>query len=53
MMTPNTQDLMIEVTMSQPVIARTAESMITLAPTSYTSCAKSALAAMPGKHSLL
>ena len=47
MMVPNTQDLMQEVMTSQAVRALTAESMMTLALTSYTSSASTALAAMP------
>ena len=47
MMTPKTQDFMRDVMMSQPVMARTAESMMTLAPMLYTVSASRALAAMP------
>ena len=47
MMTPKTQDLIIDVTTSHAVTARAAELRITFAGTSYTSCARSTLAAKP------
>ena len=47
MMTPKTQALIMEVTTSQAVTARAAESNITFAGTSYTSCANNMLAAKP------
>ena len=47
MIVPNTQDLIHEVTMSQDVMARQAESRMTLAETPYTVSAKPTLAASP------
>lgn len=47
MIVPNTQDLIQEVTMSQDVMARQAESRMTLAETPYTVSARPTLAANP------
>ena len=50
MIVPNTQDLMHDVTMSQDVMARQAESSMTLAETPYTVSARPTLAARPAMH---
>lgn len=50
MMVPNTQDLMHDVTISHDVIARHAESKMTLAETPYTVSARPTLAARPALH---
>lgn len=50
MIVPNTQDLMHEVTMSQDVMARQAESRMTLAETPYTVSARPTLAANPAQQ---
>ena len=50
MIVPNTQDLMHDVTMSHVLMARQAESNMTLADTPYTVSAKPTLAANPALH---
>lgn len=50
---PNTQDLMHDVTISQDVMARQAESSMTLAETPYTVSARPTLAARPAMHNFL
>lgn len=50
MMVPKTQDLMHDVTISHDVMARQAESNMTLADTPYTVSARPTLAARPAMH---
>ena len=50
MMVPKTQDLMQLVTISQDVMARQAESNMTLAETPYTLSARPTLAARPANN---